>query len=108
MIVVRHSVAVEEPVTRVGYLWADFVRRRLAEQGFVPDEWLHAGDPGDAAGSGDVHFEADGAARTTVTLTLRLDLPPSDARTGPAVEAAYHRAVAHLNAFGEFAVAGVR
>ena len=108
MIVVRHSVVVEVPVTQAGYLWADFVRRRLAEPEFVPDEWLHAGDPGDAAGTGDVHFEADGATRTTVTLTLRLDLPPSDARTGPAVEAAYHRAVAHLDAFREFAVAGVR
>ncbi len=107
MIVVSHSVVVDDPVTQAGHLWVDFVQRRLAEPDFTPDEWLHDGEPGGDAGSGDVHFEAVGVARTKVTLTLRFDLPPSDPRTGPAVEAAYHRAVAHLDLFHAFADARV-
>ena len=78
MIVVRHSVVVDEPVQRSGHLWADFVAHRIAESDFAPDEWLAPHPAGGVMGSGDVHFEAVSVGRTKVTLTVRLDLQPSD------------------------------
>jgi hypothetical protein len=104
MIVVRHSVVVDEPVARVGHLWAEFVTRRVAERDFVPDEWLRVDDAGGVSAPGEVHFEAVSVARTKVTLTELLDLQPSDPRTGPEVEGAYHRAVADLDRFHDFVV----
>lgn len=104
MIVVRHAVVIDGPVTQAGHLWADFTRARLAEPDLVRDEWLHEGGSSGRIGAGEVHFEAVSAARTRVTLTVRLELAPSDPRTGPEVEASYHRAVAHLERFHEFAV----
>jgi hypothetical protein len=53
-------------------------------------------------GGGDVHFESASVARTKVTLTVRIGLPPSDPMTGQEVEAAYRRAVLHLDRFHEF------
>ncbi len=97
MIVVRHSVVVDEPVQRAGHLWADFVAHRFADSDFAPDEWLAADGAGRLMGTGDVHFESVSVARTKVTLTVRLDLQPSDPQTGPEVEGAYHRAVSHLD-----------
>jgi len=41
--------------------------------------------------------------RTRVTLSVQLDLQPSDPETGPEVEGTYHRAVAHLDRFHDFA-----
>lgn len=103
MIVVRHSVVVDEPVQRAGHLWADFVAQRITDSDFAPDEWLAADDDaGGVMGAGDVHFEAVSVARTKVTLTVRLDLQPSDPQTGPEVEGAYHRAVVHLDRFHGF------
>jgi len=102
VIVVRHSAVVDEPVARVGHLWADFVAHRMADRDFVPDEWLHVDDVGGVMSAGDVHFEALSVGRTRVTLTVRLDLQPSDARTVPEVEGAYHRAVAHLDRFHDY------
>ena len=46
-------------------------------------------------------------ARTKVTLSVKLDLQPSDPETGPEVEAAYHRAVAHLDRFHDYVDARV-
>ena len=46
-------------------------------------------------------------ARTRVTLSVQLDLQPSDPETGPEVEGTYHRAVAHLDRFHDFADARV-
>ena len=40
MIVVRHSVIVDEPVQRAGFLWADFVAHRISDRDFTPDEWI--------------------------------------------------------------------
>jgi hypothetical protein len=102
VIVVRHSAVVDEPVARAGHLWADFVAHRMADGGFVPDEWLQVGDGCGVMGAGEVHFEALSVGRTKVTLSVRLDLQPSDARTGPEVEGAYHRAVAHLDRFHDY------
>ena len=102
MIVVRHSVVVDEPVARAGHLWADFVRHLVADRDFTPDEWLQVDEARGVMGAGDVHFESVSVARARVTLTLRLDLQPSDPATGPEVEATYHRAVAHLDRFHDF------
>ncbi len=102
MIVVRHSVVIDEPAHRAGHLWADFVAHRIAGRDFAPDEWLAAEGAGGVMGAGDVHFEAVSVGRTKVTLTVRLELQPSDPRTGPEVEGAYHRAVSHLDRFHEF------
>jgi hypothetical protein len=102
VIFVRHSVVVDEPVARVGHLWADFVAHRLAQRDFVPDEWLHVDDARGVMGAGDVHFESLSVARTKVTLSVRLELQPSDTKTGPEVEGAYHRAVAHLDRFHDY------
>ena len=102
MIVVRHSVVVDEPVERAGYLWADFVRHRIADHGFVPDEWLEVDNACGVMGSGDVAFEAVSVARTRVSLSVELDLRPSDAGTGEEVEATFRRAVAHLDRFHDF------
>jgi uncharacterized membrane protein len=99
VIVVRHSVVVDEPVARVGHLWADFVAHRITQPDFLPDEWLEMDDARGVMGAGDVHFESLSVARTRVTLSLGLDLQPSDPATGPEVEGAYHRAVAHLDRF---------
>lgn len=107
MIVVRHSVVVDQPVQRAGHLWADFVAHRLAQEDFVPDEWLDVGRSGPLRGVGEVHFEPVSVARTKVTLSVRLELQPSDPQTGPEVEGAYHRAVAHLDRFHDFVVARV-
>jgi hypothetical protein len=107
MIVVRHSVVIDEPVELVGHRWTEFVRHRLADDGFVSDEWLEAGDAGGVMGAGDVTFEAVSVARTRVTLSVRLDLQPSDPKTGPEVEATYRRAVAHLDHFHDFTAARV-
>jgi hypothetical protein len=105
VIVVRHSVVVDEPVEQAGHLWADFVARRVNDDDFVPDEWLEVDGACGVMGAGDVHFETVSVARTRITLTVRLDLRPSDPRTGPEVEGAYHRAVAHLDHFHDFVVA---
>jgi hypothetical protein len=107
VIVVRHSVVVDEPVARVGHLWVDFVAHRIADADFAPDEWLQVDEAGGVRGAGEVHFEAVSVARTRVTLIERLDLQPSDPQTGPEVEGAYHRAVADLDRFHEFVVARV-
>jgi hypothetical protein len=107
MIVVRHSVVVDEPVALAGHLWAEFVAHRMTDGGFVPDEWLQVDGARGVMGAGDVHFEAVSVARTKVTLTVRLDLQPSDPRTGPEVEDTYHRAVAHLDRFHDFVDARV-
>lgn len=102
MIVVRHSVVVDQTVQLAGHLWADFVTHRMAGDEFEPDEWLDVDHTGPLRGIGEVHFESVSVARTKVTLTVRLDLKPSDPQTGPEVEGAYHRAVAHLDHFHEF------
>jgi hypothetical protein len=102
VIVVRHAAVIDEPVQRAGHLWSDFVRESIAGPGFVPDEWLRADAAGAVMGAGDVHFESVSVGRTRVTLTVRLELQPSDPKTGPEVEATYHRAVAHLDRFHEF------
>jgi hypothetical protein len=103
MIVVRHSVVVDEPVERAGFLWADFVAHRVADPDFVPDEWIEVDDACGVMGAGDVAFEAVSVGRTKVTLSVELDLQPSDPQTGPEVEGAYHRAVAHLDHFHDYA-----
>ncbi len=103
MIVVRHSVVIDEPVERAGYLWADFVRQRIADHNFVPDEWLEVDNACGVMGAGDVSFEAVGTARSKVTLSLELDLRPSDPETGQEVEATFRRAVAHLERFHDYA-----
>jgi hypothetical protein len=107
MIVVRHSVVVDEPVERAGYLWADFVRHRIDDPGFAPDEWLEVDDAGGIMGAGDISFEAVSVARSRVTLSVQLDLQPSDSATGPEVEGAYRRAVAHLDRFHDFVAARI-
>ncbi len=107
MIVVRHSVVIDEPVARAGFLWADFVQHRMADRDFVPDEWLVVDDVGGVMGAGDISFEAVSVARTRVTLSVQLDLQPSDPDTGREVEAAFRRAVAHLDRFHDFADARV-
>jgi hypothetical protein len=53
--------------------------------------------------SGDVTFEPVSVARTRVTLSVQLDLSPSDDATGPEVEETYRRAVAHLDRYRDFA-----
>jgi len=103
MIIVRHSVVIDEPVARAGFLWADFVQHWISDRGFVPDEWLEVDNACGVMGAGDVAFEAVSAGRTRVTLSVQLDLEPSDPETGPEVEGTYHRAVAHLDRFHDFA-----
>jgi hypothetical protein len=107
MIVVRHSVVIDEPVERAGFLWADFVAHRIADRDFAPDEWIEVDDAGGVMGAGDVAFEALSVARTKVTLSVKLDLQPSDPETGREVEETYHRAVAHLDRFHDYADARV-
>lgn len=99
MIIVRHSLVIDQPVQRAGFLWSDFVAHRVSDGDFAPDEWIRVEDARGVMGDGDVTFEPVSVARTRVTLSLKLDLQPSDAATGPEVEAAYHRAVAHLDRF---------
>ena len=103
MIVVRASTVVDVPVEAAGHHWADFVRRRLSDRNFVPDEWLVKDNACGVFGSGDVAFEPVSAARTRVTLSVQLDLSPSAEATGPEVEETYRRAVAHLDRFRDFA-----
>jgi uncharacterized membrane protein len=103
VIVVRHCVVVDEPVQQVGFLWSEFVAHRISDREFVPDEWIQVDNACGVMGAGDVVFEPVSRARTKVTLSLKLELQPSDAGTGPEVEAAYHRAVAHLDRFHDFA-----
>ena len=103
MIFVRHSVVIDEPVGQAGFLWADFVQHSISDRDFVPDEWLEVDDACGVMGAGDVHFEAVSVSRTRVTLSVQLDLQPSDPETGPEVEGAFHRAVAHLDRFHDFA-----
>ena len=103
MIVVRHSVVVDEPVERAGFLWADFVAHRIADRDFAPDEWIEVDNACGVMGAGDVAFEAVSVARTKVTLSVKLDLQPSDPGDRPEVEALYHKAVAHLDRFHDFA-----
>ncbi len=69
----------------------------------MPDEWLVKDNACGVLGSGDVTFEPVSVARTRVTLSVQLDLPPSDAATGPEVEETYRRAVAHLDRYRDFA-----
>jgi hypothetical protein len=107
VIVVRHAVVVDEPVQRAGHLWTDFVRHEIARDDFSADEWLEVDGQHGVMGDGDVHFETVSLARCKVTLTVRIDLPPSDPHTGPEVEAAYRRAVDHLDRFHDFVAAGV-
>lgn len=102
MIIVRHSEVIDEPVEKAGYLWADFVQHRVADHGFVPDEWLQVDNACGVMGTGDVSFEAVSVARTRVTLSVKLDLAPADAETGSEVEATFRRAVAHLDRFRDF------
>jgi hypothetical protein len=106
VIVVRHAVVVDEPVERAGHLWTGFVRHEIGRDDFAADEWLEA-DGHHGVMTGDVHFETVGVARCRVTLTVRMDLPPSDPRTGHEVEAAYRRAVDHLDRFHDFVAAEV-
>jgi hypothetical protein len=103
MIVVRHSVVIDEPVEQAGHLWTDFVRQRVADHNFAPDEWLEVDNACGIMGAGDVSFEAVSVGRTKVTLSVKLDLQPSDPQTGPEVEATYRRAVAHLDRFHDYA-----
>lgn len=107
MIVVRHSVVVDEPLERAGHLWADFVRHRMADRNFMPDEWLEVDNACGVIGSGDVSFEAVSAMRTRVMLSVELDLRPSDPGTGEEVEATFRRAVAHLERFHDYADAHI-
>ena len=102
MIVVRHSVTIDEPVHLAGSIWGEFVAQRISDRGFVPDAWIQVDNACGVMGDGDVAFEPVSVARTKVTLSLKLDLQPSDPETGPEVEAAYHRAVAHLDRFHDF------
>jgi hypothetical protein len=102
MIIVRHSVVIDEPVSRAGHRWTEFVRHRVSDRDFVPDEWLKVNDACGVMGAGDVAFEAVSVGRTRVTLSVQLDLQPSDPETGPEVEGTYHRAVAHLDRFHDF------
>jgi hypothetical protein len=103
MIVVRHSVVVDGPVGQAGHLWAEFVSRRVSDPTFAPDEWVRVDNACGVMSEGDVHFESVSVARTRVTLSVKLDLQPSDPSTGPEVEEAYRRAVAHLDRFHDFA-----
>jgi len=103
MIVVRSSTVVDVPIEQAGHHWADFVRQRLSDRNFVPDEWLFKDNACGVFGSGDVRFESVSVARTRVTLSVQLDLSPSDPATGPEVEETYRRAVAHLDRYRDFA-----
>jgi len=103
MIVARSSTVVDLPIEQAGHHWADFVRQRLADRNFVPDEWLVKDYACGVFGSGDVTFDPVSAARTRVTLWVQLDLSPSDAATGPEVEETHRRAVAHLDRYRDFA-----
>ena len=78
------------------------MQHRIADRDFVPDEWLEVDNACGVMGAGDVPFEAVSVARTRVTLSVQLDLQPSDPETGPEVEGTFHRAVAHLDRFHDF------
>ena len=52
MIFVRHSVVVDEPVRRAGFLWADFVAHRVSDRTFTPDEWIQVDNACGVMGSG--------------------------------------------------------
>lgn len=103
MIVVRSSSVVDVPIEQVGHHWADCMRQRLSDRKFVPDEWLVKNNACGVFGSGDVAFEPASAARTRVTLSVEIDLSPSDAATGPEVEETSRRVVAHLDRCRDFA-----
>ena len=103
MIVVRSSTVVDVPMEQAGRHWADFAPRRLSDRNVVPDEWLVRDNACGVLGSGDVTFEPVSVARTRVTLSVQLDLLPSDAATGPEVEETYRWAVAHLDRYRDFA-----
>jgi hypothetical protein len=103
MIVVRSSTVVDVPIEQAGHHWADFVRQRLSDRNFVPDEWLVKDNACGVFGSGDVAFEPVSVVRTRVTLSVQLDLAPSDPSAGPEVEETYGRAVAHLDRYRDFA-----
>jgi hypothetical protein len=103
MIVVRSSTAVDVPLDQAGRHWADFVRQRLSDRNFVPDEWVVKDNACGVSGNGDVAFEPVSIARTRVTLSLTLDLSPSDPAAGPEVEETHRRAVAHLNRYRDYA-----
>jgi hypothetical protein len=107
VIIVRHSVVIDEPVRRAGFLWADFVAHSVSDRSFTPDEWIQVDHGRGVMGGGDVTFEAVGVARAKVTLSVKLDLQPSDPDTGHEVEALYHKAVAHLDRFHDFVDARV-
>jgi hypothetical protein len=103
MIVVRSSTVVDVPIEQAGHHWADFVRQRLSARNFVPDEWLVKDNACGVCGSGDVAFEPVSVARTRVTLSVQLDLAPSDPSAGAEVEETYRRAVAHLDRYRDYA-----
>ena len=68
MMVVRSSTVVDVPTEQAGHHWADFVRQRLCDRNFVPDEWLVKDNACGVFGSGDVTFEPVSVARMRVTL----------------------------------------
>jgi hypothetical protein len=103
MIVVRSSTVVDVPIEEAGHYWTDFVHQRLSDRNFVPDEWLVKDNACGVFGSGDVTFEPVSVARTRVTLSVKLDMSPSDPATGPEVEETYRRAAAHLGRYRDFA-----
>ncbi len=69
MIVVRHSVVVDEP-----------------------DERIEVDNACGVTGVGDVMLEAVSVGRTRVTLSVRLDLQPSDPETGRPLPRLHRRA----------------
>jgi len=70
MIVVRAAPVVDVPIEQAGHHWADFVRQRLSDRNFVPDEWLIKDNACGVFGSGDVTFEPVSVARPRVTLSV--------------------------------------
>jgi hypothetical protein len=103
MIVVHSSTAVDVPIEQAERHWSGFVRQRLSDRNFVPDEWLVKDNACGVLGSGEVVFEPVDTARTRVTLSVELDLAPSDPATGPEVEDVHRRVAAHLDRFRDFA-----
>jgi hypothetical protein len=103
MIVVHSSTAIDVPIDQAGRQWSDFVRQRLSDRNFVPDEWLVKDNACGVLGSGEVAFEPVDAARTRVTLSVELDLAPSDPAAGPEVEDIRRRVAAHLGRYRDFA-----
>lgn len=63
MIVVCSSTVVEVPIEQAGHHWADFVRQRLSDRDFVPDEWLVKDNSCGVSGSGVVTFQPVSVAR---------------------------------------------